>query len=204
MSFLLEYIHPKSVDKVESLAKELHVRIIVSNPSRSRLGVFIPKSNDFSIIRINNNLNEYNFLITLIHELAHASVWRKFGRKAKPHGEEWKYEFKNMMLPFLNPTFFTKNILKYLSKHLLNPSSSTVTDVSLFETLQQYDNVQKITINNIKDGDKFKMINGKEFERICKLRKHYKCMEIPTKKLYRISPFTEVIVINKFTKFASK
>ena len=131
----------------------------------------------------------------MIHELAHAVVWKKFGNAVNPHGKEWKDQFRRMMLPFLNPTFFNEEILKHLSRHLINPLSSTIRDIDLSESLRKYDNSKKMTISQIKDGDRFRSANGKEFKRICKLRKNYKCLEISTKKLYRFSPLSEVILL---------
>nr|WP_313791522.1 SprT-like domain-containing protein [Lacinutrix neustonica] len=52
---------------------------------------------------INENLNHYKFLITLIHEIAHFEAYKAFGRYIKPHGLEWKRTFQKLMLPFINP-----------------------------------------------------------------------------------------------------
>mgnify|MGYP001166429239 CR=1 FL=1 len=93
MSCFLKYIHPKSLKKVKAWEKEFGVEITASKPSKTRLGVFIVKKHAPNIIKINNDLNKYSFLIILIHELAHASVWKKFGRQVNPHGKEWKHEF---------------------------------------------------------------------------------------------------------------
>ena len=41
----------------------------------------------------------------------------------KPHGDEWKEEFQKMMLRFLNPEYFPDDILKALSRHMINPKA---------------------------------------------------------------------------------
>ena len=53
-------------------------------------------------ITINNDLNKYRFLITLIHEMAHLVTFKDMPR-SKPHGKEWKINFQRLMLPFLHP-----------------------------------------------------------------------------------------------------
>ena len=42
----------------------------------------------------------YRFLITLLHELAHYDVCRKYAHYIKPHGKEWKFTFKKFYYPF--------------------------------------------------------------------------------------------------------
>ena len=109
---LSHFLNKETELKISNWEKEFNVKVIVTNPSKSRLGVFIPKRFSENNIRINNNLNRYSFLITLIHEMAHASIWIKYGRKVNPHGLEWKMEFKRMILPFLHPNYFPEDIFK--------------------------------------------------------------------------------------------
>ena len=190
---LSHFLNKETELKICNWEKEFNVKVIVTNPSKSRLGVFISKRFSENNIRINNNLNRYSFLITLIHEMAHASIWIKYGRKVNPHGLEWKMEFKRMILPFLHPNYFPEDILSALAKHMILPKASTVRDVDLSTILRKYDVLPSFTIDRIKDGDYFEIANGSQFQKICKLRKNYKCKEIKSGKLYRFSPLAEVI-----------
>ena len=190
---LSNFLNKETQLKISNWEKEFNVKVIVTNPSKSRLGVFIPKRFSENNIRINNNLNRYSFLITLIHEMAHASIWIKYGRKVNPHGLEWKMEFKRMILPFLHPNYFPEDILSVLAKHMILPKASTVRDVDLSTILRKYDVLPSFTIDRIKDGDYFEIANGTQFQKISKLRKNYKCKEIKSGKLYRFSPLAEVI-----------
>ena len=190
---LSHFLNKETELKICNWEKEFNVKVIVTNPSKSRLGVFISKRFSENNIRINNNLNRYSFLITLIHEMAHASIWIKYGSKVTPHGLEWKMEFKRMILPFLHPNYFPEDILSALAKHMILPKASTFRDVDLSAILRKYDVLPSFTIDRIKDGDYFEIANGSQFQKICKLRKNYKCKEIKSGKLYRFSPLAEVI-----------
>ena len=192
---LSSFLTSETIKKINSWEEEFNVKVIVCSPSKSRLGVFIPKRHGYHLLKINNNLNKYSFLITLIHEIAHACIWEKYGRKVNPHGYEWKEQYKKMMLPFLNPKFFPKNVLRSLSNHMITPRASTVRDIELSKILKEYDNNKSTFISEINDGDEFSIDNGKRFVRIEKLRKNYKCKEISTGKLYRFSPLAEVNLI---------
>ena len=192
---LSDFICKKTEKKIIDWQQLFNVKVIIIEPSKSRLGVFIPKRNIPHLIRINNNLNKYAFLITLIHEMAHASIWVRYGRNVNPHGIEWKEEFQKMMLPFINPSYFPDNILGVLSNYMINPKASTFRDLKLSEALRKYDNNISITINQISDGDIFTIDNGKKFKRISKLRKNYQCIELDTHKTYRFSPLAEVFLV---------
>ena len=189
------FLTDKTIKKINSWEEEFNVKVIVCSPSKSRLGVFIPKRHGSHLLKINNNLNKYGFLITLIHEIAHAVIWEKYGRRVNPHGEEWKGQYKKMMLPFLNPEFFPEDVLRSLSNHMINPRASSVRDLELSMILKKYDKHKSTFISEIHNGDEFSIDNGKRFVRIEKLRKNYQCKEISTGKLYRFSPLAEVKLI---------
>ena len=89
-----KYLNRKAENQILKWEKDFCVTVEVTRPSKTRLGVFIPKHNGKNLIKINRDLNKYSFLITLVHEMAHASIWIKFGRRVKPHGDEWKRNFK--------------------------------------------------------------------------------------------------------------
>ena len=189
------YLNKDAEKQILKWEKDFNVNVEITNPSKSRLGVFIPKSKGRNLIKINNDLNKYSFLITLVHELAHASIWIKHGRRVKPHGDEWKQEFQRMMLRFLNPNYFPDDILKALSLHMTNPKASTVRDINLSEILISYNNQDIITISSLKDGDCFKTSDGRSFKKIEKLRKNYKCLELKSGKLYSFSPLSEIFPV---------
>ena len=192
---LSSFLTHETIKKINSWEEKFNVKVILISPSKSRMGVFIPKRDGYHLVRINNNLNKYEFLITLIHEIAHASIWEKYGKRVNPHGDEWKEQYKKMMLPFLNPEFFPEDILRPLSNHIINPRASIVRDLELSMILKKYDKHKSTFISEINDGDEFYIDNGKRFVRIEKLRKNYQCKEISTGKLYRFSPLAEVNLI---------
>jgi len=101
------------------------------------------------------------FLITLIHEVAHFEAYREYGRKIKPHGIEWKQKFQHLILPFLNPNVFPDRLLPILANHFKNPKASSDTDVNLSLALKQFDEPNdKTYIFEVPFGKNFKLYNG--------------------------------------------
>ena len=191
MQYFHNFVPPKSVRLLQCWVDELGLEVNVSKPRKTKLGDFKVRGNKL-IVSVNNNLNKYAFLITFTHELAHAFVFKKHKNSVNPHGDSWKLTFKSMMLNFLTPDYFPKDILKILSNHIITPKASTFSDVELSKVLRNYDTSNALTISDLSEGVIFKMDNGKTFQRGIKLRKRFKCVEIKTSKVYLFHPLAEV------------
>tara|TARA_R110002167_G_scaffold218932_2_gene423545 strand:+ start:4280 stop:4831 length:552 start_codon:yes stop_codon:yes gene_type:complete len=148
-------------------------------------------------ITINATVNKYQFLITLVHEIAHLVAFEKYGRRIKPHGIEWKKTFQHMMLPFIRPEIFPSQLLPILAQHFKNPKASSSTDARLSIALKHF-NVQQSEnsyVFELPKGSVFKIYNGKLFRKGNKRTKRYECMELATGKVYLFQPNAEVELI---------
>lgn len=136
---LQAYIPNKAVSQVLELLKHDNLVVKVKGERKTRHGDYKRLTNGSHQITVNSNLNNYRFLITLIHEIAHFEAYKTFGKLIKPHGVEWKRTFQQLMLPFLNPEIFPNEILPLLAKHFKNPKASSDTDIQLAYALKQFD-----------------------------------------------------------------
>mgnify|MGYP001285464903 CR=1 FL=1 len=186
------FVPTSSIPLLDSWIDELDVDVIISRPRRTKLGDFKVVNNRM-IITVNNNLNKYSFLITIVHELAHAFVFRDYMNSVPPHGDAWKSIFKSMMLNYLTPDFFPKEILKVLSGHMIHPKASTYSDIELVKALKKYDDTILLTLSDIQIGELFQLSNGRSFIKGVRLRKRFRCVEEKTNKVYLFHPFSEVI-----------
>ena len=192
MSSFHSFVPKKSNKLLQCWIDELNVIVKISRPRKTKLGDFKVRGNQMSI-SINNNLNEYLFLITLTHELAHAFVFKKYQNTVKPHAKSWQLTFKSLILNFLTPDYFPEDILKVLSRHMINPKASTFSDLELVKVLKKYEQVKTFTLSDLTVGEFFKIPSGKIFVKGEKNRKRYKCIECKTNKMYLFHPFAEVI-----------
>lgn len=145
-------------------------------------------------ITINNEMNPYRFLLTLVHEFAHLVTFEEY-KNVKPHGVEWKQNFKMLMLPFLRPEIFPNELLAALASHLINPKASSDRDVNLSLAFRKYDglNAQSL-IFEIPDNSTFQYRN-RTFIKVKKRRTKYECVEVLTDKKYIFHPHAEVELI---------
>lgn len=192
------YIPEAAIVTVDKLLKEEGLLVKISKERKTRHGDYRQLPNGKHQITVNSNLNQYRFLMTLIHEIAHLEAYQNFGRFIKPHGREWKQTFQYLMLPFLRPDIFPSELLPLLAQHFKNPKASSDTDAKLALALKQYDEPNgKTLVFEVPEGVTFKLYNGRIFRKGVKRRKRFECMEIQTGKLYLFNPNAEVELFNE-------
>ncbi|WP_281637312.1 SprT-like domain-containing protein [Flavobacterium marginilacus] len=190
---LFKYLPEHAVKPAFELivANQVHLKIV--NERQTRHGDYRKGPSGKHEITVNASLNKYRFLITLIHEISHLVAFEKFGRNIKPHGDEWKYSFQRLMMPFIRSEIFPSHLLPLLARHFKNPSASSDTDVTLALALKQYDKPNdKSYIFEIPYGSVFRISNGKIFKKIAIRTKRYECLEISSGRLYLFNPNAEV------------
>lgn len=190
---LEKYIPQAAVFSTFELIKANNVHLKIVNERVTRHGDYRKLTDGQHQITVNANLNVYRFFITLIHEIAHLVAFQKYGRNIKPHGKEWKHSFQVLMLPFIRPQVFPKELLPLLALHFKNPKATSDTDARLAIALKQYDPPNdKNYIFEIPAGGLFRLYNGKVFKRGNKRVKRYECLEVATGRMYLFNPNAEV------------
>ncbi|MCC6251092.1 MAG: SprT-like domain-containing protein [Bacteroidia bacterium] len=199
-SVLLKFLPPKSTHIIATWILHYNFDLKITHNRQTKLGDYkSPYNGKRHKISINHNLNTYAFLITLVHEIAHLTAFEKYGHKIKPHGAEWKQEYKKLMLPFINDEILPVDIQQALNNYLINPAAASCTDEVLLRTLKRYDkpNETLVYLEDIPEKSIFKIAPNRIFEKGEKLRKRYKCQELDTKRIYLFSPLAEVKLVQK-------
>ena len=190
---LSRYLPSHAVEPAFILIKDNNVHLKVVNERRTRHGDYRRMPDGTQQITVNANLNKYRFLITLVHEIAHLLAFEKYGRRIKPHGQEWKLTFRNLMLPFIRPEIFPSKLLPIIASHFRNPTASSDTDARLSIALKSFDQPNdKNYIFEVPAGALFRIYNGKVFKKGPKRIKRYECLEVSTGKIYLFQPNAEV------------
>lgn len=196
---LKKYLPERAVDPCIGLIKKFGVHLKIVNERVTRHGDYRILPDGRHMITVNASGNCYRFLITLIHEIAHLVAFERYGRRIKPHGNEWKHTFTQLMLPFLRPEIFPNALLPLLARHFKNPKASSSTDSRLAIALKAYDAQQdedKCYVFELPLGSVFRIYNGKVFKKGNKRVKRYECTELGTGRAYLFQPNAEVEPIN--------
>lgn len=185
------FIPQKAIPFVDFLIEKHSFELKIVNERATKHGDFRKLPNGKFQITINNNLNKFQFLLTLIHEIAHHVTHEKFGR-VQPHGKEWKTVFQHMMLPFLDPEIYPKEILGHLASYLKNPKASTDSDSKLSLALRGHTPESgKNFVFQIPNGSYFIYKNA-IYKRGEKRRTRIECQNVHTKKMYLFHQNAEV------------
>lgn len=192
---LSKYIPSTAAPIISEWINDTACRFKVTRSRASKLGDYrAPFKNEPHQITINHDLNPYSFLITTVHEFAHLKTWQQHKNKVKPHGKEWKNNFKSLMDAFLKLNLFPEDITLALVKYMDNPAASSCTDLTLYKVLKSYDKseFETVTIDTIEFNSYFSIKNGRVFQKLERLRKRYKCLEVKTQRIYLFHPIAEV------------
>jgi hypothetical protein len=192
---LKDYVPVAALSSVAKLVLNYGFHLKITKPRNTKLGDYrAPHGDNGHRITINGNLNQYAFLLVFLHEVAHLIVQEKHGRKVLPHGQEWKYYFRDLTLPYLNPEIFPPALLRVVAGHMKNPKASTSGDPQLTKALRMYDDGDILkTVDDMELGQNFTLKNGRVFQKGERQRTRHKCIEITSGKNYLVSGSAEVV-----------
>ena len=199
MQALADFLPEGSFQSVIHYIQHFKVHLTITQKRRSVLGDYrhalMGKNHRISI---NGNLNQFEFLITLLHELAHLLTFEKFSNKVEPHGKEWKSIYSNLLIDFVQQQIFPPDIVKALQKSIINPAATANGETELLMVLRKYDQKKREGYFHIADlpvGAVFQTEDGRIFKKGNKRRKRFACVEIATGHKYSISPISEVRIV---------
>ena len=192
---LIQYIPENSLNQVVDLIKSNNVQLNICKNRKTKLGDYRPPQNGFLFHRIsvNHNLNEFEFLVTLIHEFAHLLVWNKYKNKVEPHGKVWKTTYYDLLNQFINLGVFPEEIKHAIQKLEISPENAKL---DMGRAMQKYslNNANIRFVEEIPLNANFQTTDGRSFQKLEKLRKRYKCICLNDKRKYLFHPLAKVVL----------
>lgn len=177
---------------VEQWLRQNPVLVRTARNRKTKLGDFRSATRTLPHrISVNADLNKYSFLVTLVHEFAHYTTHLSNGRRAAPHGNEWKLEYGRLMRPFLSHVVFPPEVLPVLERHLEDAPASSCADPELMRALMKYDAEPRALLEALPEKALFHF-NGSIFVKGPRLRKRYKCHCLNNRRTYLIDQLAEV------------
>lgn len=159
---------------------------------RTRLGDFRAFPIGKTQITVNQDLNPYAFLITYVHEVAHAGINRAYKKRIQPHGKAWQSAFQRLMQPLLTEAIFPGEILVPLQRYMSKPAATTYASPDLMAALRKADVLWKVNsdskailLRDVVEGEMFQF-DKKTFIRGTLRRTRIVCKEMSSGKSYAI------------------
>ena len=199
VAILSKYMPAKAAPLIARWIDYFKCEFKVSRGRNSKFGDYRPPQQGRGHrISVNYNLNPYAFLVTTVHEFAHLHTWNEHKSLVKPHGTEWKSNFKRMMVPFFEMEVFPEDIHRAIRAYLQNPAASSCSDANLFRTLQRYDKRAEnvLTVERVAVHALFTLKNGRVFKKGERIKKRYRCVEVKTGNIYLFNPLAEVFLVS--------
>ncbi len=160
---------------IAGLLAQMPMLVRVVRGRRTKHGDHIlPPGRQFSLITVNHSGNPYLFLITLLHEIAHARIARDHAGRARPHGRGWKTVFSSYLLT--NLAFFPQDLQPPLTRYARNPLYSTDADPALSLALRRHDTLdRRPMVAELPEGQRFALGGRQVMVKGPLLRKCYRC-----------------------------
>lgn len=196
LSFLDQFLPNGAWEQVAPFFRNHTIHLTVTHERKSVLGDYrhpVPDA-PYHRISINANLNQFSFLITLLHELAHLYTYVHFGNSVSPHGREWKTQFRHILIPFMGKRFFPADVERALHAYLHNPSASTCTDTNLYKALYRYDERKPgfKLVDDLHVNQTFETEDGEVYQKLEKMRTRTRCKNLRNGKMYLFPGIVEV------------
>ena len=187
---LASRIPPPALAYVVDLLLDQPVQLVVSRPRRTRLGSYTAPqpSRPWHRISVNEDLNRYAFLVTLLHEIAHLHAFRSASRRIAPHGREWKRAFGQLLHPLVHTPTLPADITDVIRGMLANPRASSCADPELVAVLSRYDATASTLprVDELPEGCTFRLGSGRIFRHTRRLRTWHLCEEVHTRQAFRV------------------
>lgn len=199
MQALAGFLPEGSFEQVVQYIHHYKVHLTITKHRKSVLGDYRHSGwGSNHRISVNGSLNKYEFLITLLHELAHLLTFELHKNRVEPHGKEWKAQYSRLLVDFVQQKIFPADIEKALQKSILNPAATANGETDLLLVLRKYDAPRKpglLPVADVPEGALFQTENGKVFKKGPKRRKRFECVELKTGLHYTFSPISEVFIL---------
>lgn len=174
------------------------VLIRITKPRRSKLGDYRPKGKDGkAVLSVNGNLNQYSFLITFTHEIAHHIDFIERNSLRNPHGDSWKKIYSKLLTQLFENKCFPTVLKLEVKNHIHNPKAASCSDPKLLSKLNEFNSVQVLRLIDIVEGEIFQIASNKRIFTKGELKRiRFRCQEKLTGRFYMVHGQCEVELIN--------
>lgn len=201
-SILANYLPSPAIDPIYDFMNHYSVHFHITRQRTSKLGDYRwpqPKHN-YQEISVNGNLNKYEFLMVLLHEMAHLNTHQRYATEVQPHGHEWQEQYALLLKDYLNcfPDDIAELIVAYTHRIPLSRTIEKRIDAQLKHYNEGYVETECLTVNNLAPGICFriKAKPQKVFRTIEKRRTRWLCEEAHSGQKFLVSGEAEIEIVD--------
>ena len=166
----------------------------ITKPRKTKRGDFRQFGRKLSI-SVNHSTNSYRFLFTLVHEIAHLKTYIDFRNKVKPHGIEWKNNFRELFYHFGMEEVFGRDtaLLSIVRQELTNPKARSGVSLDVEKAFSKFDEHPVLYLEDIEEGSNF-IFRSATYQKLETRRSRVLCLNLDNNRKYTINKAAAVEV----------
>lgn len=190
VSNLIKYLPENSLPYLKKWFGDFYIHIKITRARNSKLGDYRKMPDKSHQITVNSTLQPELFFFVLTHELAHLIAFEKYGYRISPHGNEWKYTFREMLHESME--VYHDDLKGIILKFSRSPKANFMASPELVRYFHAEDlKDEQNYIEDLKSGEKF-VYRRMTYVIEEKLKKNYLCKNLETGKKYVFKPLARV------------
>lgn len=195
---LSNYLPDTAVEAIYNFMSRHRVHLHITRKRTSKLGDYRPPQprHNFHEISVNGDMNKYQFLMVLLHEMGHLHTHLRYGNEVQPHGHEWQQEYAALLIEYRHcfASELATLIDRYSSRIPLSRTLETEIDAKLKEFDEGYDGSPRLLLDDLQPGMIFRLKEQPHrlFKAIEKRRTRWICEDMNDKRQYLVRGSAEV------------
>ena len=187
LEYLEKHLPTFKAQAILEYLSESKCALRITKHRKTKRGDFRQNGQKLSI-SINHDENSFRFLFTLVHEIAHLKTYVEFKNKVKPHGDEWKVNFKSLFYYFKMEEEFGRDetILDVVVKELLYPKACSGVSLEVERAFSKYDNIEGVYLDELESGEHF-IFRDKIYKKLEARRTRVMCLNLDNNRKYTIN-----------------
>lgn len=160
----------------------MHFKVV--SPRKTKLGDcrYPIRKNTQTVVTVNQDLAPFQFLVTSLHELAHAKTFQEYGLRVPAHGKEWKHHFSEILNGLCALPDVPEDEVTVLQSIAQKPKATSYGSAQLQDYLKDENTVFLKDIAN----DSIFNFNNRDFRKIKLLRTYVLCSCLESGRKYKI------------------
>lgn len=193
-TYLIDRLGVVRSDSILTYLKENNCKLTICKPRKTKLGDFRVRGEQKQI-KVNQGMNQYRFVLTLVHEIAHLKTFIEFRNSVAPHGKQWKENYRQLMQLWNIKALFSNSadLITVFNNEWNAPKACAGIHTETELKLRQYDEgAEGVMLQDLGAHALFDF-KGVRYEKLQNRRSRVLCKRLDDQRLYTIHKASWVV-----------
>lgn len=193
-TYLIDRFGVVRTDSILNYLKESKCGLTICKPRKTKLGDFRVKG-ELRKIKVNQGMNQYRFILTLVHEIAHLKTYLEFKNTVAPHGKQWKENYRQLLQLWNIKDLFSnsEDLNLVYTNEISSPKACAGIHTETEKKLRQFDeDAQGVMLQDLESNSVFHF-KGVQYQKVQSRRTRVLCKRLDNQRLYTIHKASWVV-----------